>query len=343
MDEWIHFAACRKRNVLAAAGAAFLVLVLLARGGMPRTYTITDGDRIVTCSTFATDPAQVLTAAGLELDARDSFHASRGDIHVLRCARVVVWFHGEMRILSAGEETVGQLLVRCGLEPQPEDRVSLPLDRYVYDGMELRVDRLWSRQEDYTTAGAHERIFCRDATLPEGCQQVLIPGSDGELQRSARVFYTNSQETSREILTETMTKAPVTEIVAIGTGTNLPVREQGLRIEEGRILLPTGEQLTYRDTAQVRATAYTHTDEGCDFITYTGTRVRVGTVAVDPRYIPYGTRMFIVSNDGCYVYGISVAEDCGGAIKGDRIDLYFPTYEECIQFGRRDCTIYFLG
>ena len=78
-------------------------------------------------------------------------------------------------------------------------------------------------------------------------------------------------------------------------------------------------------------------------ITATGTTVHVGTVAVDPRYIPYGTRMFIVSNDGVYIYGISVAEDCGGAIKGDRVDLYFPTLSECFAFGRRNCTIYFLG
>ena len=67
------------------------------------------------------------------------------------------------------------------------------------------------------------------------------------------------------------------------------------------------------------------------------------TVAVDPTRIPYGTRMFIVSDDGQYVYGIATAEDCGGGIKGDRIDLYYPTYEECMTFGRRSCTIYFLG
>jgi len=91
------------------------------------------------------------------------------------------------------------------------------------------------------------------------------------------------------------------------------------------------------------ATAYTHTDAGCDFITATGTTVRWGTVAVDPRFIPYGTRMFIMTSDGSYIYGISVAEDCGGAIKGDRLDLYMPTYYECIQFGIRDCMVYFLG
>ena len=114
-------------------------------------------------------------------------------------------------------------------------------------------------------------------------------------------------------------------------------------ISDGYITLPTGEVLTYTDTATVRATAYTHTDAGCDLITATGSTVHVGTVAVDPRYIPYGTRMFIVANDGSYIYGISEAEDCGGAIKGDRVDLYFPTYAECMEFGWRTCTIYFLG
>ena len=77
--------------------------------------------------------------------------------------------------------------------------------------------------------------------------------------------------------------------------------------------------------------------------TATGTTVRVGTVAVDPTVIPYGTRMFIVSNDGNYVYGIGTAEDCGGAIKGNRLDLYYPTDAECFAFGRIGCTVYFLG
>ena len=90
--------------------------------------------------------------------------------------------------------------------------------------------------------------------------------------------------------------------------------------------------LTYTHSDTVRATAYTHTDEGCDAFTATGTVVHWGTVAVDPRYIPYGTRMFIMASDGSYVYGIATAEDCGGDIKGDRMDLYMPTYEQCREF-----------
>ena len=53
--------------------------------------------------------------------------------------------------------------------------------------------------------------------------------------------------------------------------------------------------------------------------------------------------MFIMAANGSYIYGIAVAEDCGGDIKGDRMDLYMPTYEQCMAFGRRVCTVYFLG
>ena len=73
------------------------------------------------------------------------------------------------------------------------------------------------------------------------------------------------------------------------------------------------------------------------------TPVKWGVVAVDPRVVPYGTRMFIMTPDGSIVYGIGTAEDCGGAIKGKRLDLYMPTLREAFRFGRKDVTVYFLG
>ena len=79
---------------------------------------------------------------------------------------------------------------------------------------------------------------------------------------------------------------------------------------------------------------------GADYCTATGTAVRVGTVAVDKQVIPLGTRMYIVSEKGDVVYGMAVAEDTG--VHGNRIDLYYNTYQECINFGRRTCSVYIL-
>ena len=77
--------------------------------------------------------------------------------------------------------------------------------------------------------------------------------------------------------------------------------------------------------------------------TATGTTAQEGVVAVDPRFIPYGTRMFIVTSDGEFIYGLSTAEDCGTGVDGKRVDLYMHSTAECFQFGVQECTIYFLG
>jgi len=261
--------------------------------------------------------------------------------------QVTVVYHGELLRTRAREETVGTLLERLELTVKPEDVLSHDLEQTVEGGRTYRVDSVITRVEQYTTTVSHETTNCNDPDLPEGTWEVLIQGADGELSCTAEVTYINGKETDRKILSQTQTIAPVTEVVAWGTGpapSTEPIDPKGIPIiEDGYIRLPTGEVLTYTHTGTVRASAYTHTDAGCDFITSTGSRVHVGTVAVDPRYIPYGTRMFIMARSGSYVYGISEAEDCGGAIKGDRVDLYLPTYEACMEFGRRVCTVYYLG
>ena len=103
------------------------------------------------------------------------------------------------------------------------------------------------------------------------------------------------------------------------------------------ITTSSGEALSYSKVLSVEATAYTGGGT-----TATGTSARYGAIAVDPSVIPYGTRMYIVSDDGKWIYGVATAEDCGGAIQGNIIDLYFDDYNTCIQFGRRNCTVYIL-
>ena len=80
-------------------------------------------------------------------------------------------------------------------------------------------------------------------------------------------------------------------------------------------------------------------------MTATGTYVYQGCVAVDPREIPYGTEMWIVSLDGLYVYGYCRAEDTGGFIymnNGVDVDLYMHSEDECNEWGVRGVRIYIL-
>lgn len=86
----------------------------------------------------------------------------------------------------------------------------------------------------------------------------------------------------------------------------------------------------------VSATAYSAHDPGNGPYTASGTPVRHGVIAVDPLFIPLGTRVFIPG------YGEAVAEDIGGAIVGNIIDIAFDTHEEALEFGRQELEIYIL-
>lgn len=328
--------------VLTSLAASGLIPTVFARN----TYVITDGDQKTVYTTFATDPAYVLDQAGVQLGEDDTYTTQAGDgvseITVQRSQYITVYNCGEQQEVTSYGETVQELLDRLGIPTYGEYTVSVPLSDETYNGLEVRVDNVVCRQQTYTVDIPYETTLCYDPTLPEGQEKVLVEGVTGQVQKTADVVYVNAVESSHTVTQETVVQQPVNKIVAVGTGTQVGKNSNAPAIGNGVIVTADGQVLTYSRSEQFSATAYTHTDAGCDMITATGTTVRLGTVAVDPTVIPYGTRMFIVANDGSYIYGIGTAEDCGGAIKGNRLDLYFPTDPECWAFGVRGCTVYFL-
>ena len=308
------------------------------------TWTILDGGRVYSSTGFLREPEAILRAAGVELSSVAAYTREAETITVHRNPRVTVVYHGQQIETEIQGETAGELLEKLGLPLDVNDRLSVPEETVLEGGMTFRVDRVLQREERRTQVEPYEVITYYASYLPEGDRVVLTKGRDGELLLSEFVCYVNSVETQRELLEQTRTLAPQAEIQALGTGgvTGPGITQEPI-IGDGVILLPTGEKLDYTRVDYVRATAYTHSDPGCTSTTATGTKVHHGTVAVDPRYIPYGTRMFIMASDGSYIYGLCEAEDCGGDIKGDRVDLYLPNTEACMEFGRRRCTVYFLG
>jgi 3D (Asp-Asp-Asp) domain-containing protein len=106
----------------------------------------------------------------------------------------------------------------------------------------------------------------------------------------------------------------------------------GDSVESGEITVG-GETFTYTRRLSVESTAYTWTGNK----TATGAWPTVGTIAVDPKVIPLGSRVYV---DG---YGFAIAADTGGAIKGNIVDVYFDTRDDCIKWGRkRGIAVYIL-
>lgn len=308
------------------------------------TYVITDGDQVTVHTSYASDPGEVLEEAGFRLDADDFYIAQPTDggseITVQRAQSIFISYCGRTVQANSYGESLQSLLNRLGLFVDEEYRSTVELETATYDGMQVSIDHVVRVTEPFTEEIPYETTVLYDPTLPEGQTVQLVAGEAGLLTGSASVVYINSREQSRIVLEESVRTAPVAEVLAVGTGA--AGDEARPVIGAGVIHLPSGEQLTYHATGQFTASAYNKEDEGCGEWTATGTRVREGVVAVDPDVIPYGTRMFILSNDGAYVYGVATAEDCGSSIQGNRIDLYYDSLSTCWQFGRRECTVFFL-
>lgn len=344
-----NFVTERKKRFTRAAAVLFPLMAALLLLSQPvfaeTTYVITDGSRVLIHTTTATDPETVLGEVGFELGADDTYTtqavAGISEINVRRGQLVHIDYFGQSVEASTFGESVGSLLHRLNLTWGPDDVISVPTDTKTYDGMELSVATVVQQEQTYTQAIPYETIYCSDDTLDQGVQEVLTPGVSGEMICTASVTYVNGKESSRTVLSQQVVSQPVNAIVAVGSA---PREEQPPVITDSTITLSTGEVLSYTRIKKCTATGYYCKDYEPG-ITATGTKAQVGTVAVDPRYIPFGTRMFIITEDGSYVYGIATAEDAGHPdyICGNRLDLFFNTKAECVSFGAQPCDVYILG
>ena len=109
-----------------------------------------------------------------------------------------------------------------------------------------------------------------------------------------------------------------------------PERPRWEPVPPPRSAAPAGvEERDIIDIVLFEATGYSHACGNGDGVTATGTVPRPGVISVDPKVIPLGTLLYVEG------YGYGRAEDTGGVIKGDKLDLFFETEEEAIRWGRQ--------
>ena len=311
-----------------------LILFLLPLVGTAARaeWVVIDGGRTAYYRGSAGSPEQVPDALGIPLRGGDRYTLSFADgrrvLTVRRLQVVTLRCFGQTRYLCSYGEPVGALLRRYGF---PEDLVlSCEAALPTFDGMQLSLRKVQhATQERSVELPPRTQRFFTDALAP-GQTRLLSTGSPAILRSTDAVFFVDGKERSRVTLTRERSEEECARLLLVGADRTLPVR---------RSPAPGSGDFTYRKKLHVEATAYCC--EGYRGITATGTTARVGAIAVDPRVIPYGTLLYIESDDGAYVYGCAAAEDCG-AFRGNRIDLYFDTVAECITFGRRMCTVYVL-
>ena len=263
------------------------------------------------------------------------------DIRLNAKLDVTIRHDGETLTTVAKKENISALLTRMGITLSPLEMVAVDLSD---QELVLTVAEDITYYDEVREMETFNTVRVANPELPKGTERVVQEGADGVRTSIYEVVWSNGERISRQFVEE-LDSTAVDQIVEYGT--SAAAVEQTDRIASvkknadgsGTLTFESGTTLNFSQAKSMTATAYTAGHGGADYTTATGTFVEVGTVAVDKNVIPLGTRMYIVTNDGI-VYGMSVARDTG--VKGNKVDLYYNTYRECIEFGRRSCTVYIL-
>lgn len=301
-----------------------------------------DGKDMTVTAHYGDTVADVLEKAGISMDSDDMVTPAKDEeiadgtrIQVTRMYRIKVVADGSTIDATVEEGTVSDALRQAGVQLGEEDILSVDPDEKITQGMEIRVSRVTYKEVTETREIPYETITQTDSTLAAGTEKIKTEGQNGVeevlvRQKLVDGEVTETQDVSSEVVTE-----PVDEVKLLGTKRSAVVSVGS----DGTLIDENGNQIQYKKVLTGKCSCYTGGG-----VTSTGKEAAFGLVAVNPNIIPYGTKLYIASPDGKLVYGYAVAADTGGAaMRGIIIaDLYYDSYEQCMQIGTRTMNVYIL-
>ena len=317
----------KKKYALLLTG--LLLVAMLATGfvhARKTVHIVADG-KAITLATFHSNPAEALDQAGVHLGNKDEYRLSTGSlingttIEVFRAVPVFITYQGARTMVVTGKPTVGEVLKSLnldasGLKAVPEVMTAIS------PGLSIRVITVKETLVEKEEIISHPVVRHSDPTIEAGLEQVQQEGQDGLKKVTYRMISEDGEHVSADAVAEEVLKPPVPALIRSGNRETVSTSRGSLRFQRAVVM---------------EATAYLPSDGGGNGITYSGIPARHGVVAVDPRVIPLGTRVFVQG------YGVAIAGDTGGDIKGNRIDLCMEDDHDAWSFGRRMVKVYILA
>ena len=259
---------------------------------------------------YSAETEHAVTSDGVELANGDIVYAGLDEngftYGMIRAVEISVDYNGDVQTVSLAKGTVADVLERTGITPAYNEVVEPSLSTPVSKDVDL------------------------------GKTKVQTEGKQGEALVTKKCKYVDGKKVSSKTVDTKITKEPVDKVVLMGTkGSNVsnPV---------GTFTDMNGNTVAYSSVVTGSGTAYT---APAGSLTATGVTAYHGGVAVNPNIIPYGSKLYIVSTDGSFVYGYATAVDTGGALMSGTaiVDCFYNTYDECVSFGRRNVNVYIVG
>lgn len=230
---------------------------------------------------------------------------------------------------------VKDILKDMNIELGEKDYTYPELNDNVVTGGEIKIFKVKEVVEETQEVIPHENIVNNSNKLDIGVVKVVQEGKNGLKNIKVKKVFENDKLVSENVIEEKTIEKPVPKIVEKGTRNRLASSRGNTRYKKAITMTATAYDLSYESCGKKPGDKHYG-------LTASGTKARVGAVAVDPRVIPLGTKLYVESLDGTKDYGFCIAEDTGGAIKNNKIDLFFNTAKEVRNFGRRKVKVYIL-
>lgn len=250
------------------------------------------------------------------------------NIYVYNAKNIKLTTNGTEMSVKAPEGTVENALNILGYEITDDDILNVDKNAQIEDDMEITLKKVTYVDEKSTEKISYKTVEKDSDDIMTGESEVSQKGVDGEKEVTKRCKYIDGKYASTKVIGEKVTKEPVDKVILNGT-------------KRGTITDTSGAPVSYRYMVSGSGTAYTAAPGS---LTATGTTVYEGGVAVNPAIIPYGSKLYIEAADGSHVYGYATAVDTGGALMDGSaiVDLFYFSYDDCVNFGRRDVNVYVL-
>ncbi len=316
----------KRRTMLIVALVVTSLVVTGAVWASKKVTVVADGNS-ASIRTIHDNPTDILRQAGIYLADKDEFRISTATmvdgavITVYRAVPVEVIFKDRSEVVITGKPTVGELAASLGYGPG-KGRTEPVEATAVSPMLKVRIAQLTEKIVTRQEAVPSPVVRQPDGTLEKGFEEVIDYGAEGLKEATVKLRLEDGVETAAVTVKENVLVPPKPQILNVGTRETLQTSRGTVR---------------FRQAYWMEATAYLPTDGGGHGITASGLPARTGIVAVDPRVIPLGTRLYVSG------YGPALAADTGGAIIGHKIDLCMEDYHDAWSFGRRMVKVYVLA